>query len=118
MEAAMRADGFTGKRAEFVKRLYSDPKYFFRTSADLIRECRDIAKRINPQLMRQFGRLPRTPYGVEPVPAYREKTEAAGYYEQGAIETGRRTGIVQGPQFAVRAPRRRDDSRHPARRRH
>jgi len=50
---------------------------------------RDIAKRIDGQLPKLFGKLPRLPYGVLPVPAYSEKTQTTAYYEIGSADAAR-----------------------------
>ena len=50
---------------------------------------RDIAKRIDPELVKLFGNLPRLPYGVIPVPAYSEKSQTTAYYEEGSLAAGR-----------------------------
>jgi uncharacterized protein (DUF885 family) len=39
--------------------------------------------------VRLFGRLPRLPYGVKPVPAYAEKSQTTAYYEPGSPAAGR-----------------------------
>ncbi|HEX2860003.1 MAG TPA: DUF885 domain-containing protein, partial [Lacunisphaera sp.] len=56
---------------------------------ELLRVYRDIAKRADPQLMKLFKTLPRTPYGVLPVPSYAEKSQTTAYYYPGAPETSR-----------------------------
>ena len=63
-----------------------------RAQADLAR-ADAVEKRtrhdIDPKLVEFFGVLPRLPYGVKPVPAYAEKSQAGGYYEPGSIKAGR-----------------------------
>ncbi len=44
---------------------------------------------MDPQLVKLFGRLPRLPYGVEPVPSYAEKSQTTAYYEDGNFAAGR-----------------------------
>ena len=56
---------------------------------DLLVAYRDICKRVDPELPRLFGTLPRLPYGVVPVPAYAEKSQTTAYYEPGSPAAGR-----------------------------
>ena len=89
MEKVKEQTGFKGPLEDFFKFLRSDPQFFYTTREDLLRGYRDIAKRIDPELMKLFGKLPRTPYGVIPVPAYAEKTTTTAYYNAGSSEGNR-----------------------------
>ncbi len=89
MDRIMRATGFSGSFAEFLAFLRTDRRFFFDRADDLIAGYRALAKRIDPQLARLFGRLPRLPYGVVPVPEYRARASPAAYYISGAPTTGR-----------------------------
>ena len=68
---------------DFFVYLQTDPKFFFTDKDELISAYRDIAKRADPQLMKLFKTLPRTPYGVLPVPGYAEKSQTTAYYYPG-----------------------------------
>ena len=85
----MRTTGFTGTFTEFNEYLRTDPKFFFGTAEELLDGYRVIAKKIDPTLGRIFGRLPRAPYGVLPVPEYSAPTAPSAYYFPGAPKTGR-----------------------------
>ncbi|HEY8994126.1 MAG TPA: DUF885 domain-containing protein, partial [Lacunisphaera sp.] len=89
MERVKAETGFKGSLQEFFAYLRTDPKFFFTDKEDLLRAYRDIAKRADPQLIKLFKTLPRTPYGVLPVPTYAEKSQTTAYYYPGAAETGR-----------------------------
>jgi uncharacterized protein (DUF885 family) len=89
METIKNESGFKGTLAEFFHFLRTDPQFYYTTREDLLRAYRDIAKRIDPELTRLFGKLPRTPYGVIPVPAYAEKTTTTAYYNAGSPEGNR-----------------------------
>ncbi|HEY2745501.1 MAG TPA: DUF885 domain-containing protein, partial [Polyangia bacterium] len=89
LERAMRATGWTGTREAFATFLRSDPRFFFTDKDALVTAYRDIAKRIDPELPRLFGRLPRLTYGVRPVPAHDEKVQTTAYYYPGSLENGR-----------------------------
>jgi uncharacterized protein (DUF885 family) len=89
MDAVIAGTGFAGGFAEFVAFLRTDPRFFFEKPEDLLSAYRDIAKRADPELVNLFGRLPRLPYGVLPVPAYAEKSQTTAYYEPGSPSTGR-----------------------------
>ena len=89
MERVKNDTGFKGTLAEFFTYLRTDPKFFFTDKEELLRAYRDIAKRADPQLMKLFRTLPRTPYGVLPVPTYAEKSQTTAYYYPGSPESGR-----------------------------
>lgn len=89
METLIRSTGFVGTFEEFNTYLRTDPKFFYESPEALVDAYRVIAKRIDPMLGRLFGRLPRTPYGVVPVPEFRAPTSPTAYYFPGAPTTGR-----------------------------
>jgi uncharacterized protein (DUF885 family) len=89
MERVKALAGFTGSLEEFFTHLRTDPKFYFTDKDELIRAYRDIAKRADPQLMKLFKTLPRTSYGVLPVPSYAEKSQTTAYYYPGAPDAGR-----------------------------
>jgi uncharacterized protein (DUF885 family) len=89
MEKIRASTGFTGTLEEFFTFLRSDPRFYYTTREELLVAYRDIAKRIDPELTRVFGRIPRLPYGVIPIPEYSEKTNTTAYYSPGSPETHR-----------------------------
>ena len=89
MERVLAETKFSGGLAEFFAFLRTDPRFFYDSADDLLRGYRDIAKRIDPELIRQFGRLPRLPYGVKPVPSYSERSATTAYYFGGSLDAGR-----------------------------
>jgi len=89
MDEIIQSTGFEGSFEEFLVFLRTDPQFYHETKEGLLREYRDIAKRADPELMKLFGKLPRTPYGVLPVPSYAEKSQTTAYYQRGSVEAGR-----------------------------
>ena len=89
MEVIKTSSGFEGSFGEFLEFLRTDSQFYHLTKEDLLREYRDIAKRADPELMKLFGTLPRTPYGVVPVPSYAEKSQTTAYYQRGSVKAGR-----------------------------
>jgi uncharacterized protein (DUF885 family) len=89
MDALIAESRFKGSFQNFSQFLRTDPKFFFKNGPELLAAYRDIAKRIDPQLMTQFAKLPRLQYGVQPVPAFNEKSQPTAYYRPGSIEAGR-----------------------------
>ena len=80
MERAMVAAKFTKGLPAFFDFLRTDPRFFYTDKADLMRGYSAIAKRIDGELPRLFGKLPRLTYGVKPIPAYAEKVHTTAYY--------------------------------------
>lgn len=89
MRAVMAATNFRGELPAFFEYLRTEPTFFCSTPEELVDRYRAVAKRIDPALVRLFGRLPRLPYGVLPVPEFRAAASPAAYYIAGAPATGR-----------------------------
>ena len=89
MDSLIRSTGFTGDFAAFVHMLRTDPKFFYTDSASLVRAYREISKRIDPELPKLFGRLPRLPYGVSTIPSYSAPSQTTGFYQQGSPDAHR-----------------------------
>ncbi|MEE8361626.1 MAG: DUF885 domain-containing protein [Gemmatimonadales bacterium] len=89
MDSIIEVTGFEGDFAEFAEFLRSDPRFFHTSAEALLAAYRDIAKRVDPQLPKLFGTLPRMPYGVIPIPSYAEKSQTTAYYQSGSSEAGR-----------------------------
>jgi len=89
MDSVIRSTGFTGDFAAFVTMLRTDPRFFYKDSASLVRAYRDVAKRIDPELPKLFGKLPRLTYGVSTIPSYASPSQTTAYYQQGSPEAHR-----------------------------
>jgi uncharacterized protein (DUF885 family) len=98
--ARLRADmekirvevGFQGDLPAFFGYLRNDPKFHYNDSAQLLVAYRALAKRIDPELTRVFGVLPRAPYGVVPIPDNLAPDTTTAYYNDGSAD-GRRPGL-------------------------
>jgi len=89
MQDVMSQVGFKGSLQVFIKSLRSDPKFYPKTGEELLKEASYIAKKIDGKLPSLFGRLPRQPYGVEPVPSEIAPTYTAGRYSPAPISSTR-----------------------------
>jgi uncharacterized protein (DUF885 family) len=85
MEAIVREVGFKGDFGEFLAFLRTDPQFYAQTPEQLLREAAWIAKEIDGQTPGFFGRLPRTPFTVKPVPEPLAPNFTAGRYNPGAM---------------------------------
>jgi uncharacterized protein (DUF885 family) len=88
----MRKTGFSGTLPEFFHHLRTDSRFFYPSSAELLARYRAVAKRIDPTLVKLFGKLPRMPYGVEPIPAEIAPDTTVAYYQSPAGD-GSRAGM-------------------------
>lgn len=88
MDEEMRAAGWTGDFAGFLAFLRSDPQFYSTTREDLLEKASEMAKRADDRLPALFGTLPRTPYGVRPVPAEIEANYTTGRYFVGSLKNG------------------------------
>lgn len=85
MDAIVGEVKFDGDFAGFLAFLRTDPQFHAKTPAELLREAAWIAKEIDGKLPEFFGRLPRMPYGVKPVPEALAPNYTAGRYNPGPI---------------------------------
>ncbi|HET9229460.1 MAG TPA: DUF885 domain-containing protein [Thermoanaerobaculia bacterium] len=88
MDAVIASTGFQGSFEQFSESLRTDPRFFYERPEDLVAGYRDIAKRIDPALMKLFGRLPRLPYGIKALDSSGAKSAPAGYYNNGSFAGG------------------------------
>ena len=87
MESIISEVGFKGSFAEFLQFLRTDPRFYATTSEQLLKEASYIAKKIDGKLPLLFGKLPRQPYGVAPVPSHLAPSYTTGRYSGAAISS-------------------------------
>jgi len=69
MQAIIEQLEFTGSFADFIQFLRTDPQFYPKSEQELLRYAAWLSKQADAELPRLFKTLPRTPYGVVPVPA-------------------------------------------------
>lgn len=89
MDKVFRDSGFKGSFEEFKAFLRNDPQFYYDKAEDLVNGYRVVAKKIDPELAREFGKLPRLPYGVAAIPDFKAPSQTTGYYQPGSSATGR-----------------------------
>ena len=89
MDKVIQSTGFMGSFHEFTEFLRTDPQFYFDKPDDLVNAYRVITKKIDPELAREFGKLPRLTYGVTPIPDFKAPSQTTAYYQQGSPEAGR-----------------------------
>jgi uncharacterized protein (DUF885 family) len=89
MEKIIAQVKFEGDFAAFLNFLRTDSQFYYRDPDALLEGYRAIAKKIDPELVKLFGKLPRMPYGVKPIPQSSAPDAPAGYYHQPAADGSR-----------------------------
>ncbi len=92
MQRVVDKVGFKGDLGEFMQYLRTDPRFRYRDPQQLMQAYLAMSKRIDPLLTEYFGRLPRMPYGVRPIPDHIAPDTTTAYY-QGPSLDGRRAGF-------------------------
>jgi uncharacterized protein (DUF885 family) len=86
MERVKAKAGYTGTMKDFFQFLRTDPRFFKTSREELLVTYRDTAKRVDPNLGKLFGKLPRTPYGVSPIPDVAAPDTTTAYYREPAAD--------------------------------
>jgi uncharacterized protein (DUF885 family) len=91
MQKVIERVGFKGSFAEFLQFLRTDPQFRYTDPDQLLQAYLAMSKRVDPLLPQYFGRLPRMPYGVRPIPMESAPDTTTAYYQPPSMD-GRRAG--------------------------
>ena len=100
MNEVLKKTGFKGDMPAFLHFLRTDPQFYAKTPYELLARASFIAKKIDGKLPSLFGKLPRLPYTVEPVPADIAPKYTSGRYV-GAPEGSTKPGIYWVNTYAL-----------------
>jgi prolyl oligopeptidase len=89
MESIRKQVGFDGDLAAFFEHLRTDPKFYYDSPEALFEAYLAASKRVDPELVKLFGRLPRMPYGVRPIPEAIAPDTTTAYYSRPAADGSR-----------------------------
>jgi len=92
MEKIKAKTGFKGTLSQFFDYLRSNKQFKFSSKEEMRDTFLAIGKRVDQRIPEQFALLPKAPLEIRPVPAFREKTDAGGSYQQGTPD-GTRPGV-------------------------
>jgi uncharacterized protein (DUF885 family) len=91
MQKVIDKVGFKGDLPAFIHYLRTDARFRYTDPKQLLQHYLAMSKKIDPLLTQYFGRLPRMPYGVRPIPDNTAADNTTAYYQPPSID-GRRAG--------------------------
>ncbi|MEQ3697304.1 MAG: DUF885 domain-containing protein [Pseudomonadales bacterium] len=89
MHEVMDEVAFEGELLEFFDFLRNDPQFYYSNSEELLQAYLATSKRLDPELVSLFGKLPRTPYGIKAIPDEIAPDTTTAYYMQPAVDGSR-----------------------------
>ncbi len=89
MQKLIAQTGFSGSFAEFLEFLRTDSKFYAQSPEELLMRAAYLSKQIDGLLPNYFYKLPRLPYGVQPVPADIAPNYTGGRYSPGSTKAHR-----------------------------
>jgi uncharacterized protein (DUF885 family) len=84
MDEVVKRSAFKGDRRAYAEHLRTDPQYYPKSADELMREASFLAKKIDGEMPKLFGRLPRLPYTVREVPLSIAAGTTTAYYSRGS----------------------------------
>jgi uncharacterized protein (DUF885 family) len=91
MEKTLEGINFLGTLDQFLSFIRNDPRFYFKTPEELFAAYEKTARSIEPQLPKLFGKLPKTAFGIRPIPAASAPTTTTAYYQPPSLD-GTRPG--------------------------
>lgn len=91
-EKAKDRTGFKGTLKEFIAHLNTAPELRFKNREEIQAAYEKLRPRVDAKVPAYFGRLPKTPFEIRPVEAFREVAAAPAQYSGGSAD-GSRPGI-------------------------
>ncbi|MDR7133977.1 uncharacterized protein (DUF885 family) [Lysobacter niastensis] len=88
----MKQVGFKGSMQDFFKFMQNDPRFSFKDEPALLAFYRGLEAKINQRIPQQFSLIPKAPFEIRPVEAFRAQSAAGGSYMRPS-EDGSRPGI-------------------------
>jgi len=88
MDDVAHKAGFVTREA-MIADMRTNPKYFAKTPEELLAATALMAKTIDGKMPGLFGKLPRLPYGIKPIPAETAEGNTTAYYQDGSPDAGR-----------------------------
>lgn len=92
MEEVKAKVGFKGTLPQFFEYLRTDPQFKFKTREEMGEAFYAVGREVDQTVGKLFATQPRSKLEIRPVPAYKEKTDAGGSYQQGTPD-GSRPGV-------------------------
>lgn len=92
MNALREQVGFKGDLKAFFNYLQTDPRFTFKSEKALLDGYNSVYAKVMKGVPRDFSILPKAPFEIRPVEAYRAKSAAGGEYNPPSMD-GKRPGI-------------------------
>jgi uncharacterized protein (DUF885 family) len=89
MEKTLEGINFLGTLDQFLSFLRNDPRFYFKSSDELLAAYTKTARGIEPQLPKLFGKLPKSSFGIRPIPASSAATTTTAYYQPPSMDGSR-----------------------------
>ena len=90
MEKTLEGINFLGTLDQFLSFIRNDPRFYYKTPEELMAAYEKTARAIEPQLPKLFGRLPKTGFGIRPIPAASAPTTTTAYYQPPSLDGSRK----------------------------
>ena len=90
MEKTLEGINFLGTLDQFLSFIRNDPRFYFKTSDELLAAYEKTARAIEPQLPKLFGKLPKQSFGIRAIPAASAPSSTTAYYQPPSMDGSRK----------------------------